>query len=194
MKRNYWSVSSVQKIVLNCVITAPADVLAPHRAEHQQIQCRPSSHIFLFSSSACIIFLTSFKLSDGALEISWHFWVSIHQTWVTLSLKFSKISVKILCCECQTRNWIWWCRLQQKGDHSVQWRHNAHEGDSTGLLNRLLWRRSKKTSKLCVTGLCVTGPVTSGFPLQRASDVNYVPIWWRHHTLPFQINRAGHHK
>ena len=51
----------------------------------------------------------------------------------------------------------------------LQWRHNDHDGVSNHqphgcLLNRLFRRRSKKTSKLCVTGLCVgnsPGPVIS---------------------------------
>ena len=43
-------------------------------------------------------------------------------------------------------------------------------------------RRSKKTSKLCVTGLCVgNSPVTGEFPAQRASNAENVSIWWRHH-------------
>ena len=49
------------------------------------------------------------------------------------------------------------------------WRHNDHDGASNHqhngcLLNRLFRRRSKKTSKLRVTGLCVgnsPGPVNS---------------------------------
>ena len=52
---------------------------------------------------------------------------------------------------------------------TLQWRHNDHDGDSNHqphgcLLNRLFRRRSKKTSKLRVTGLCVgnwPGPVNS---------------------------------
>ena len=51
----------------------------------------------------------------------------------------------------------------------IQWRHNDHDGVSNHqpggcLLNRLFRRRSKKTSKLRVTGLCVgksPGPVNS---------------------------------
>ena len=42
---------------------------------------------------------------------------------------------------------------------ALLWRHNGHDGVSNhqphdSLLNRLFRRRSKKTSKLCVTGLC----------------------------------------
>ena len=44
--------------------------------------------------------------------------------------------------------------------------------------------RSRKTSKLRVTGLCVgNSPVTSEFPTQIASNVENVSIWWRHHAL-----------
>ena len=50
------------------------------------------------------------------------------------------------------------------------------------LLNRFFRRRSKKTPKLCVTGLC-EGNVTGGFPSERASDAENVYIWWRHHIL-----------
>ena len=53
--------------------------------------------------------------------------------------------------------------------HSLHWRHNDHDGVSNhqphGCLLKLLFRRrSKKTSKLRVTGLCVgnsPGPVNS---------------------------------
>ena len=52
---------------------------------------------------------------------------------------------------------------------SLQWRHNDHDGVPNHqphgcLLNRLFGRRTKKTSKLCVTGLCAgnsPGPVNS---------------------------------
>ena len=50
------------------------------------------------------------------------------------------------------------------------------------LPNRLFRHRWKKTSKLCVTGLCVgNSPVTGEFPAQRASNAENVSIWWRHH-------------
>ena len=69
---------------------------------------------------------------------------------------------------------------------SLQWRHNEHDGVSNHqpydcLLNRLSWRRSKKTSKLRVTGFCAeNSPVTGEFPAQRASNAENVSIWWRH--------------
>ena len=44
-------------------------------------------------------------------------------------------------------------------------------------------RRSKKTSKPRVTGLCAwNSPVTGEFPAQMASNAENVSIWWRHHV------------
>ena len=51
------------------------------------------------------------------------------------------------------------------------------------LLNCSLMRRSKKTSKLRVTGLCAgNSPVTGEFPAQMASNAGNVSILWRHHV------------
>ena len=60
---------------------------------------------------------------------------------------------------------------------SLQWHHNEHDGISNHwhldhLVNHLFRCRSKKTSKLCVTGLCEGNPpVTGGFPSQRSSNM-----------------------
>ena len=70
---------------------------------------------------------------------------------------------------------------------SLRWRHNDHDGVSNHqpydrLLNRLFGRRSMKTSKLRVTGLCAgKSPVTGEFPAQMASNAENISIWWRHH-------------
>ena len=71
--------------------------------------------------------------------------------------------------------------------HSLRWRHNGHDSVSNHqphdcILNRLFGRRSKKTWKLRVTGLCVANsPGTGEFPAQMASNAENVSIWWRHH-------------
>ena len=80
---------------------------------------------------------------------------------------------------------------QQSNFHwkTLQWRHNALDGVSNHqphhcLPNRLFRRRSKKTSKLRVTGLFVgNSPVTGEFPSQMASYAENVSTWWRHHDL-----------
>ena len=70
---------------------------------------------------------------------------------------------------------------------ALQWRHNDRDGVSNHqprdcLLNSLFRRRSQKTSKLRVTGLCEgNSPVTGEFPEQRASNSENVSIWWHHH-------------
>ena len=70
---------------------------------------------------------------------------------------------------------------------ALQWRHNEQDSVSNQqphdcLLNRLFRRRSKKTSKLRVTGLCAgNSPGTGEFPAQMASYAENVFIWWRHH-------------
>ena len=72
----------------------------------------------------------------------------------------------------------------------LQWRHNERDSVSNHrridcLLNLLFRRRSKKTPKLRVTGICEgNSPVTGEFPAQRASNTENVSIWWRHHVLP----------
>ena len=63
---------------------------------------------------------------------------------------------------------------------TLHWRHTERNGVSNHqphecLLNRLFRHRCKKTSKLCVTGLCEgNSPMTGEFPAQKVS------IWWRH--------------
>ena len=88
-------------------------------------------------------------------------------------------------------------RLTERyGRSLLQWRHNDHDGvwnhQPRGcLLNRLFSRRSKKTSKLRVTGLCArNSPVTGEFPAQMASNVENVSIWWRHHVYNVSVARV----
>ena len=71
---------------------------------------------------------------------------------------------------------------------SLQWRHNERDSVSNHqphdcLVNRLFRRRSEKTSKLRVTGLCVgNSPGIGEFPAQMARYAENVSIWWRHHA------------
>ena len=78
----------------------------------------------------------------------------------------------------------------------LQWRHNGRDGVSNHqphgcLLNCLFRRRSKKTSKLRVTGLLAwNSPVTGEFPAQMASNAENISIWWRHHVI--SVSFCGH--
>ena len=72
-------------------------------------------------------------------------------------------AICIILCFVVVRNWV----------VSLQWRHNGHDGVSNHqphhcLLNCLFRRRSKKTSRLRVTGLCAGySPLTGELPAQR---------------------------
>ena len=78
-------------------------------------------------------------------------------------------------------------KVQWQSIITLRWRDNDHAGVSNSqphgcLLNRLFRRKSKKTSKLRVTGLCAgNSPGTGEFPAQMASYTENVSIWWRHH-------------
>ena len=101
----------------------------------------------------------------------------------------------VITLEYATENWIVVVMTPiLHNHHPLHWRHNDHDGVSNNqprgcLLNRLFRRRSKKTSKLRVTGLCVgnsPGPVNSphkgqlrgkGFHLMTSS-------WLSHSSMP----------
>ena len=89
--------------------------------------------------------------------------------------------------QCKARGWDIECPIEfvnyWHAVHTIwcngitsQWRHNGGDGVSNHqrldyLLNRLSRRRSKRTSKLRVTGLCEwNSPMTGGFLSQRASN------------------------
>ena len=87
--------------------------------------------------------------------------------------------------------------------NSLQWRHNGRDGVSNHQahhcsLNRLFRRRSEKTSKLRVTGLCAgNSPATGEFPAQRARNADMFPfddvILWQEMTLsPLGYNTHIH--
>ena len=142
-----------------------------------------------------------------------------HQHWKTsmsILTKFSSLAVtafrfqwgEILMCRNIIQNIffrVWWERTDSirfpnflLGCNFVvtlQWRHNGRDSVSNHqphdcLHNRLFRRRSKKTSKVRVTGLCEgTSPVTGKFPAQMASNAENVSIWWRHHDQKLKLSK-----
>ena len=75
-----------------------------------------------------------------------------------------------------------WTNSWANNGHAVDFNHQPHDC----LLNRLFRRRSKKTSKLRVTGLCAgKSPGTDELPTQMASNAENVSISWRHHENNF---------
>ena len=126
-----------------------------------------------------------------------HRWTSASGRWTSASGRWTSV-IGISMRSCQS----WWCHENPfmgtqhwiEGTvtfdiNSLQWRHNGHDGISNHqphdcLLNCLFRRRSKKTSKLHVTGICAgNSPVTDEFPAQMASNTENVSIGWCHHVL-----------
>ena len=112
-------------------------------------------HLYITNDQSYEIFLVCFK------------WIMVTQLLTSMATGLLYSSSEIYTI---------WCTLQ--------WRHNGCHDVSNPqphdcLLNRLFRRRSKKTSKLRVTGPCEgISLMTEEFPAQRTSDVS---IWWRHH-------------
>ena len=87
----------------------------------------------------------------------------------------SNVSENGSWCGCTSphhlNNWLW--------PHTLQWRYNGRDGVTNHqpphcLLSRLFGRRSKKTSKLRVTGL------------------ENIYFWWRHHEYAEKLPDAVH--
>ena len=97
-------------------------------------------------------------------------WTEFWEALILIS-HFNTSVVSLVKCRCHIQQSI----LGSLKRKALQWRHNGRNSVSNHqphdcLLNRLFRRRSKKTSKLRVTGLCAgTSPGTGEFPAQMAS-------------------------
>ena len=84
---------------------------------------------------------------------------------------------------CGWRQWF-------NSKYPLQWRHNEHDGVSNHqphdcLPKGLFRRRSKKTPKLCITGLCEGNSLVT-------SNAENVSIWWRYYVFASQRINAIH--
>ena len=125
------------------------------------------------------------SFSQNYIIVSYNWFVYICNKMIMLHCYFCQIFMTSIKKKWNKRGQqlsFVWSRVQP-----LQWRHNERDGVSDHqshdcLLNRLFKRRSKKTAKLRVTGLCEwNSPVTGEFHTQRASYAENVSIWWRHH-------------
>ena len=116
-------------------------------------------------------------------------------TFQVIDMIWSYETDPLFCCKyflcsksLQHTEWFNW-NLKAPTVSSLRWRHNGRDSISNHqphdcLLNRLFRRRSKKPSKLRVSGLCAgNSPGTGEFPAQMASNAENVSIWWRHHAF-----------
>ena len=134
----------------------------------------------LFKRLQCICYVFSFlfvrDILSGSAKLFFFMVTSCHWRY-----PYSRIT------QCQCIDLEYGYLLVGGKLESLQWRHNGCDSVSNHqprecLLNRLIWWRSKKTSTLCVTGLCVgISPGTGEFPEPIASNAENVSTSWRHH-------------
>ena len=107
-----------------------------------------------------------------------------HQ-WRLIAL--SKVQFHGKCSINSSLIWGWKLHIQDFSCISqgpLQWRHTGHDSISNHQPHNCLLfrRRSKKTSKLRITGLWAGNSLVTGeFPAQMASNAQNVSIWWHHH-------------
>ena len=124
--------------------------------------------------------------------VIWYEWQKYINTFINQMSKHIELSIYSALFVCHG-HFVWI-------HHStLLWHHNGRDGVSNHqlhdcLLNRSFRCKSKKTSKLRFTGLCVgNSPVTGEFPAQKASNAQNVSIWWRHHEMRITQPRGGVH-
>ena len=138
-----------------------------------KIWTREWHHDHIFLSTKTRIKKLSCRLSHDSTKIPYKF--VFHTTG--LAVKFIMLFM-----------WSQHTSIPSSSFCCAWWRHNDHDGVSNHqshgcLLNRLFRRRSKKTPKLRVTGLCVgtsPGPVNSPHkgPVTRKMFPFDDVIWW----------------
>ena len=126
------------------------------------------------------------------LASCWSAWVGVDvgvdESWVGGSVSVTGLGGVGVICDVYITNYETMSGINTK--ITLRWRHNGCDSVSNHqprgcLLNRLFRRKSKKTSNLCVTGLCAeNSPGTGEFLAQMASNTDNVSIWWRHHEHP----------
>ena len=121
--------------------------------------------------------------------LTWTMWISNALQRTLFEVPF--VATTQVNNSCSAGNHLWACNTG--AIYLSQWRHHGRDSVSNHqpydcLLKRLV-KESKKTTKLCVTGLCAgNSPGTGKFPAQMASNAENVSIWWRHHVISIQCN------
>ena len=123
---------------------------------------------------------------------SWHCnWMTFMFIQLKLTKTWSVPTLLIWTLHNNYTNRIMELKNMNSRSYTLHWRHRDHDGLSNHqphdcLINGLFGRRSKKTSKLRVTGLCAgKSPGTGEIPAQMASNAENVSILWRHRVVAF---------
>ena len=125
------------------------------------------------SWGAWVRFLVSSERENNFTPFDWKWACTTLIKWLISVMSIYLVNMSVYVCIKQ--NIIGDERSSFRLLISLQWHHNERDSVSNHqpchcLINRLFWRRSKKTPKHRVTGLCAgNSPVTGEFPAQRAS-------------------------
>ena len=187
---------SLKVISLNLVMYFGCQIDEPYGipGEHQPDATMPYWYLPRIS---VIVFLlcavgnkTSFSSSSSSSSSSYYYYYYYYY-YFTL---YNKRNLEYCAIGKHYGFWVGWSTLCFHFS-SLQWRHNAHDGVSNHqphdcLLRRLFRRRSKKTSKLRVTGLFFF--LGGGGFTGDCGNAENVSIWWRHHVdtmlTQYQVN------
>ena len=86
-------------------------------------------------------------------------------------------------------------KYPQRDENTLQWHHNEHDGVSnpqTHHTHPFIQMQIKENIKaLCHWPLCGEFTGYRWIPAQRASNVESVSIWWRHHEWQLNLMLAG---
>ena len=162
--------------------------------------CHHRYHIYcmveLSRNTPAMLFSTRI-VTDNTTKVSWVISRPMRAIIPELTLNFFYLndynSTNYKIWNTKTDVNVWRAQLFVINVRALRWRHNGRHSVSNHqphdcLLNRLFRPRSKKTSKLRVTGLCVgNSPGTGELPAQMASNAENVSLWWRHHGLLISI-------
>ena len=116
--------------------------------------------------------LTSLQTHNNTLADNERYCIQYSNENIYIYISFEQSTTHILYSSWNTESLqLTFWRTFRIGYMSLQWRHNGRDGVSNHqphdcLLNRLFRRRSKKTSKLRVTGLCA-GNSPHKWPITR---------------------------
>ena len=150
-------------------------------------------------SSSQMYLCISFRVASLALGLSYDYpsasevtlnsMVKFHQHQTTIKYNKAQTVSKMYQLKMVIKVWIEPSLQFEVLLFTLQWHHNERVGISNHqspdcLLNRLFRPRSKKASKLRITGLCAGNlPMTGELPAQRASNVEKGPIVMQSDTI-----------
>ena len=148
----------------------------------------------VFTQSSEVLCWIYVRKDENIFEFSIKFSTLRWWSYIKLSLVEDQASFILQClyhcywCPGDTRGWDISSQCPSLPQHYSDVIMGAMASQITSLsifiLNRSFRGRSKKSSKLRVTGLCAgNSPVTGEFPAQMASNAKNVSIWWCHYDI-----------